>query len=203
MRAARRACTSLALLILGFVACAQPPAAPRDLVEAYFRYLGHDPARLLPLLTPGFHARHGITMERLEGWMWGEYMYLDPVERSEPIAALAPVDAPRGPDAAEYAWLQVMVDGRVRRAVQQLVPRISSVDQDGDHADVWVRIQAPGSFGFRQRFVLVRGDGGRWRIDSIEQKGVTASAALAAFAAYPNQALLDRVRPPKSQRGGL
>ncbi len=196
-------CAGLVLFALALAACAPAPRAPRDIVEAYFRYLGHDPARLLPLLTAGFHARHGITMERLEGWMWGEYIYLDPVERSEPIAALAPVDAPRGPDAAEYAWLQVMVDGRLRRAVQQLVPKISSVKQEGDHADVWVRIRAPGSFGFRQRFMLVRGANGRWRIEGIEQKGVTAGAALAAFAAYPNQALLDLVRPPRSQRGGL
>src|SRR5690606_4501880 len=61
-RGSVRARAGGALLALLLVGCVPAPeaASPAAVVDAYFRFLGRDPMRTLPLLADAFHRRHGL-----------------------------------------------------------------------------------------------------------------------------------------------
>ncbi len=191
----RRASVLVVLILVISAGCARLPATPTETVEAYFRNLKRDPSRNLPLLTPEFHDRHGISMAAVEGWLWGDYLFMDPVEREAPIEALAPVDATRGRDAWEFAWLQVQVEGRLRKAVMFLEPEFRApVALDDGRVEVQVKVRVEGSFGFVQVFRLKQEGAAGWRIDEIEQRGVQLRDVLIAFSAHPQASLIPAVK---------
>ena len=167
------------------------PDSPLLAVTMWFHLLGRDPGRLLPLLTDEFHARHGLTIPSLEGWSWGSYKDLEPILRIDP--ALAPLDAVRGLDSAQEAFLLVQASQDFQSTARALVYEARDLREEGDHARVvaLVKLKQPTKAfqtprSFRQIFTLERDDNG-WRIADIAQDRVDHRDAFVAFVAYPNE----------------
>lgn len=147
-------------------------------MEAYFRAMGRDPIRTLPLVTPAFHAQHGVhvvtSAEARRSYQHGD---TTPV----PTDSLAI-------DRLELGWLMIQVRPRFARSVAEFGRTISAEETSGDVARVTTRIAPREGSAFEQDFSLVRGADGTWRIDAIEQRGVDATNGLAAFVAHPTDA---------------
>lgn len=168
---------ALLLATAALFACGAPRSDPAAVVDAYFRALGADPMRTLPLLSERFHVSHGLRV----------------VTAGEAAALRDGAGAARGDDAAtsldrrQLGWLGVQARPGYREAVRALrVEREPAREADG-RADVVARVQGEGP-AFELHFVLVRearGDG--WRIDAIEPAGVVAENQLAAFLASPSE----------------
>jgi hypothetical protein len=167
-------CAALFLLIA--TACGAPAAPPSDVVRTYFRSLGRDPMRTLPLVTDAFHRRHALRV----------------VTSAEAQAAAdrAPDTAPNALalDRHQLGWLAIQSRPELARLLAAETTRIGDAHESGDTASVDVEVAPRDAPAFAQRFALVRGAGGAWRIDAIEQSGVVPANAASAFAAYPNEA---------------
>jgi len=163
----------LVALVCATCACSAPP----DFVAVTHEYLlciGRDPMRTLPLLTDGFHRRHGLHVA---------------------TAAEARGQGGAGPgdlalDRYQLGWLAVQSQPEMARVFGTTRRFMAGRSQaDGDRAWVALPIAPLDGPAFEQRFTLVRaGPDAPWRIDAIEQSGVVAENAAAAFAAYPNEA---------------
>lgn len=183
---ARRSLLALGLALCA-AACAEP-ASPPEVVAAYFRCLGRDPIRALPLLTPAFHEQHGLHA------VTGEEARAGGRSESLPPARFAI-------DRFELGWLAVQSREGFRALRDQLVVTPIHDEVQGDRARVAVRVQAGARPPFEQSFALAReGPGAPWRIDSIEQSGVGPESALAAFVAHPTEA--ERQRLERLSRAG-
>ena len=173
-------------LALAAAACA-PERSPVEVVEAYFRFLGRDPIRTLPLLTDAFHEQHGlhtVTGKEAHG------------VRAEPGRAdrLAV-------DRCELGWLRIQSRGAFRALRDRLIVTPIHDEVQGDRARVAVRVQVDQELPFEQSFSLVREAPGRpWRIESVAQNGVAPEAALAAFVAHPTES--ERQRLERGSRAG-
>lgn len=145
---------------------AAAPGTPEAAVGAYLRALGRDPLRTLPLLTAAGHEQHGLGVG----------------------APAAGGDAPEvRPEDRLLGWLAVQTGGPVLGLAGRLGFGATAVTAGADRAEVSLEIAGPEGLPFEQRFLLVRaGPDAPWRIDRIEQAGVVASNAIAAFAAWPN-----------------
>jgi hypothetical protein len=181
-----RVASSLALAAL--LACSAPPSSPSDVALAYFRDLGRDPIRTLPLLTRAFHAQHGLHVVSA-----AEARAL----REGPESAVPP---PEGGgdwslDRRVLGWLEVQSRDGFRVLRDRLQVSLVDASTSGDHAVVILRIQPGRGSAFEQRFELVR-DGGRWRIDGVEQRGMGSDNAFAAFVAHPTEAERRRLEHP-------
>lgn len=166
----RRALLLAVVIALG---CGASHETPADVAQAYFRALGSDPIRTLPLLTPEFHRRHGLRVATAAD--------------AEQGAAVAPAGE-IALDRHQLGWLAVQAQPWLAKRVAELVTQIGDTREDGDRATVAVRVDPRNGPGFEQRFDLVRASDGAWRIDAIEQIGVAPASAPAAFAAYPSEA---------------
>lgn len=151
---------------------AAAPGTPEAAVEAYFRALGRDPIRTLPLLDDDAHHAHGLRLA-------------DTVVQEGPLAAAA-----EGPvERHQIAWLALQKRASFRTFAERLAVRTLAATHDGDRATVAVQVSTPGAPPFAQRFELVRaGPGKPWRIDAVTQDAVVAGNAPAAFVAWPNEA---------------
>lgn len=150
----------LALALLAALACASHDA-PTDVITVYFRALGRDPMRTLPITTAAFHRGHGL----LPG---------------------STVPNPASADREQLAWLAVQRQPEFAQLAASLETLVLHVDDRGDAASVVVRIEAPGLPPFEQRFDLLRDAQTQWRIDAVTQSGVSDAALPAAFAAHPS-----------------
>ena len=166
-----------ALCALLAIGCGAPAASPRDIASEYLRCLGRDPIRTLPLLTEGFHRRHGL--------------HIATAAQARAVAerrAAPEASADLSVDRRQLAWLVVQLrpDLVSRRAA--LGVAIAEDEASGGTARVTLRVTPPDAPSFEQRFALVRDDGAHWRIDAIEQSGVVAANAPYALATWPNEA---------------
>lgn len=171
---------ALSLALTAGLACSRVPDTPAGVVEAYFRYLGRDPGRALPLLSPAFHKAHGLRVADLRGWIWVGSADLDASKDSGPVA-----------------WMMVQSDPQVQDLAKNLKVDHLEEEVEGGQATVRTRVTPPGGFPFHQTFRLSRSDSGHWQIDAIEQTEVIRRDLGAAFAAYPNRKTLHRIRPPE------
>ncbi len=180
-------------LALGLVAtgCGAPRSAtPAATVDAYFRDLGRDPIRTLPLLTTGFHEQHGLGVVTA-----AEAQRLAHGVASNPAGASAAASV----DRLQLGWLAVQSRTEFRAVRDRLRVTPSSVTEDGAGAVVVVHVQPNGTAGFDQRFELSRSaSSGAWRIETVEQEGVVAESRAAAFVAHPNEIARRRL----AQAGG-
>jgi hypothetical protein len=166
---------------------APPPPAraaagtPEAVVEAYFRALGRDPLRTLPLLTEAAHRRHGLRLA-------------DTAAAEEPVGDTATVER------HQVAWLSLQKRASFRALATRLaVTPGGPTVQEGDRVWVSVGVEAPAAPSLVQRFALVRRDpGAPWRIDQVTQEGVVPANGAAAFAAWPHEALRARLASPES-----
>lgn len=150
----------LAATLLG-VGCASGAApTPTDVVGAYFRGIGRNPMATLPITTDAFHERHGLQLAARSG---------------------------AGADEGRAAWLGIQSRPELMAEARELRTQVVSATQVGDTATVRMQVETRGDVAFEQRFALVRGADGGWRIDSIEQIGVAGDDAVPAFVAYPNE----------------
>jgi hypothetical protein len=168
--------------------------APAAVVAAYFRALGRDPIRTLPLLTDAAHREHALrlaTAADVARHLRGE---------AGAIAGAGEAGAPVPVERHQVAWLSIQKREPFRALGAQLALTPLSARVEGDRATVAVRIEPPGGVAFEQAFGLVRaGAGAPWRIDGVEQRGVTAANGPAAFVAWPNEATrawLESAQPP-------
>lgn len=170
-RAAILACVALAL------ACGGAPSEPGAVADAYFRALGRDPMRTLPLLAAAFHASHGLHVVTA-----GEAAAL----RS---GATAPEAAPgeAALDRFQLGWLGVQARPGYREAAAALRVEPTPARVAGNRAEVAVRVRSAEGPPFEQRFTLARGADGAWRIEAIAQSGVVAANEMAAFVASPSE----------------
>jgi len=166
----RRALLAALALLCG---CAPSQETPADVASAYFEALGSDPLRTLPLLTDTFHRRHGLRVATAADAQRGAA-----VDAATPLAL----------DRHQLGWLAIQSRPSLAQRVSELATQIGDTREDGARATVAVRVDPRDGPGFEQRFELVRGDDGAWRIDAIEQLGVAPASAVAAFAAYPSEA---------------
>lgn len=165
-----------AFVVVTALACGAPAEAPRDVALAYFRCLGADPIRTLALVTPAFHERHGLRVATAAD----ARAAAGDRAATEPAAALSI-------DRHQLGWLAIQSRPELATLVRGLDVVVEEAREDGDSATVRVRVTPREAPPFEQRFALVRG-GATWRIDAIEQRGVAAASATAAFAAWPNEA---------------
>jgi len=156
--------------------CSAPAATPSDVAEAYFRAIARDPIRTLPLLTPEFHRRHGLRVATAAD-VRAAAAQRAPTEPAAPLAL----------DRFQLGWLVIQSKPELARLAAGWTTRLGNTEQSGDTASVSMRVEPRDGSVFEQRFALLR-DGGTWRIDAIEQIGVTPASMTAAFAAWPNEA---------------
>jgi hypothetical protein len=162
----RNAAILVSVLALG---CAPTPEQPESVIRSYFRALGRDPMRTLPLTTDAFHRSHELTL------------------------AGTSTD-PSSVDRQQVAWLAVQREPQFVTLARSLSVDTTRVETGVDSALAVVRV-VPGNGDappFEQRFALKRDRSG-WRIDSVTQSGVSAPAAAHAYAAYPSRATRERI----------
>jgi len=179
----------LALLLAVVAIGCGTPREPSEIVQTYFRALGRDPARSLPLLSPAFHRHHGLRMARFEGWLWG----WGPASAEAPGAG-ARAAGPATVEGAAFAWLYVQTHPSFPKLAATL--RWSELDSTASElrAQVRVRVQGRGGASFVQRFELARRTPvSSWQIDRIDQIDVPPAARTLAFVAFPHDAQLDRL----------
>jgi hypothetical protein len=179
----RLGAVALLLLAPALAACGDArPATPGAVVEAYFRAVGRDPLRTLPLLSTAFHEAHGLRV----------------VTTAEALAT-APHGAPAAPadpeervplavDRLQLGWLAVQ--SRPVFAARLATLSVEPLREEAAEATaaVAVRVSPPGAPLFEQHFSLSRGPGGAWRIEGAWQTGVVDGNRLDAFVAHPNEA---------------
>jgi len=183
------AAATLFALLAG--ACARP-ATPERVVRLYFESLGRDPIRSGALVSESFHTRHGLrysTSAQSADW--------DRRARSARQDAHAETrqsgPAARSRSEAEALWLATQIKETFAERAALLSISPLSAHENGDAAEVAVRVASPESPPFVQRFFLSRGGDGRWRIDHIEQEGVDERSLADAFVAAPSEALRRRL----------
>jgi len=159
------------------LACSEAPRTPADVALAYFRFLGRDPIRTLPLVTGAFHVQHG-----LHAVSASEARALRELPRPGERAAAA---GDWSLDRLQLAWLEVQSRDGFRALRERLEVTLLDVSERGERASVRVRVQPRRGAAFEQRFELVRD--GTWRIDSVEQSDVARDNELAAFVAHPTE----------------
>jgi hypothetical protein len=159
------------LALLAVVGCGAAPDAPQDVVALYFRSLGRDPVRSAALVTPAFHASHGLRIK--SAWT-------DGASEAQPFRL----------SGAELAWMGVQRRPEFFAYAPRLSVRVTEVrNDDAEHAVVTTSVAGPGAPPFAQRFFLLRsGPGDPWRIDRIEQQELVAANKIAAFVANPSRA---------------
>jgi hypothetical protein len=164
-----------ALLGLALLGCGAAPDAPDAVVALYFHSLGRDPIRSAALMTPAFHAHHGLRVK--SAWT-------DALGEQQPFRL----------SSAELAWLGVQRRREYVAYAAQLTASITEVRRDdARHAVVAACVGGPGAPPFTQRFFLVRaGPDAAWRIDRIEQEDLAPADKIAAFVASPSR---DEGRP--------
>lgn len=171
----RRSIVALAALLCA--ACGPEARSPREAVQAYFASLREDPVRSLVLLEPELVSRAGFRITA------------GPLEGTE--------DPKLTRIRAELAWLALVKMRQYRELAAGLaveVVPLSAVGPGGE-AEVTARVAFLGAPPFFQRFTLVRERGLLgWRIRSIEQTGVAATAKLGAFVAAPTEAARRELR---------
>ena len=169
---------ALATTWLVLVGCADH-SDPTGVVEAYFRTLARDPVRNAELLSPAFHATHGL-----------RYVTTADAEelRGGDTSALArPAASTTSLSGSQVAWLMVQMKPDYLAIASRLQPTLEAPRITGDRARLTARVRSATGPGFVQHFTLSRPDpGARWRIDAIEQEGVVEANLRAAIVAYPN-----------------
>ena len=181
----RRARAGLLALLLATLpwACGRE-ATPEAVVAQYFARLGRDPLGTLPLLSDAFHGAHGLrvtTRQRARALRAGAG------DEGLP-GAPQPIDTPGEISRARLGWVAIQKREPVRGMAEQLRVETLSVRQEGDTAEVSVRVEAPALPAFVQRFRLSRTDGGSaWRIDAVSQEEVAPPSRRAAMAAWPSR----------------
>jgi hypothetical protein len=179
------------LLALLATACARGAESPRQVVDAYFTALGHDPLRSLALVTREFHGRHAlhaVTTSEARRVLRGH----------EPAAIDAEALAM---DRLELGWLMVQARPAFVKTAGDNTRSIVAEETTGDTARVTTRIAPREGSVFEQEFSLVRGADGTWRIDAIEQRGVDATNGVAAFVAHPTDAARRALEASLRKRG--
>lgn len=166
------------VLALAVAACAPAPETPREVVDAYFRAMGRDPLRTLPLVTPAFHVRHGVHVVTSAEAMRA---------RHQGDTTPAPAD-PLAIDRLELGWLMIQARPAFAERLGELKRTPVSDETTGDAARVVVRLAPRAGAPFEQDFALVRDAGGTWRIDAVEQRGVDATNGFEALIAHPTDA---------------
>jgi len=180
-----------ALALLLFCGCGTP-STPTETVIAYFRTIGRDPIRSADLLSDAFQARHGLhvaTSAEMRGWE-------QRLRGSSGASVEAPGqgDTPRSLHHAEIAWLGTQMKPVFRELAAALRATPLEEQIEGDRAEVAVRVLAPQTPSFVQRFTLSRDSAtARWRIDRIDQAEVDERNLPAAFVAAPSEELRRRL----------
>jgi hypothetical protein len=171
----RAAIAAIALLAIG--GCGAQAPAPGDVVARYFAIIGRDPMRSLPLTTDAFHREHGlglVTTGEARAWRGGEQVAVAPSVRV---------------DRAQVAWLAIQNRAEFAQLASQLALAPRDVQQTGNAATLAVDVTPPKGPAFVQTFHLVRSDAdSAWRIDSVEQSGVTPENQVWAFVVHPTEA---------------
>ena len=172
-----------AAFTLALVGCSRS-AAPEQVVDRYFARLARDPLGTLPLLSDAFHAEHGLrvtTRKRAAALRSGQG---DEGVPGAPQEMSTPGELSR----ARLGWVAIQKRDPVRRLAPELAVETLSARQDGDRAEVVVRVSAPSLPAFVQRFALSRsGPTAAWRIDRVRQEEVAPSSRLPAMAALPSR----------------
>lgn len=193
MSAAAARCGRIVALVLAalLAGCARE-RAPDDVVRLYFASIGRDPIRAASLLTESFQLRHGLrhaTSVQVADWK----RRVHAGEHASSVSQRAAGSVARTRSEAEALWFATQIkDGYAQQAARLSVTPISTHTQDAT-AEVAVRISSPGVPSFVQRFFLARGPDARWRIDRIEQEGVTDASVADAFVAAPTDAMRRRL----------
>ena len=196
-----------ALLVLAAIGCNTKMRTPTETVNLYFHTLGRDPGRALSLLADDFHTRHGLAIANLEGWGWDSYEKFAPIKNETIDPNLAPLDAERGLDSAQTAWLLIQADPTFQATAANLEVGIEQERVEARTARVVTSVKLRPSVLFRygrpftQIFYLTRSDeNAPWQISRIEQQQVAAGDTYAAFAANPTEAsrsTLAKQMPPR------
>jgi len=171
----RAAIAAITLLAIG--GCGAQTSAPGDVVARYFAIIGRDPMRSLPLTTDAFHREHGlglVTTSDARAWLSGEQIAVAPSVRV---------------DRAQVAWLAIQNRTEFAQFASQLALAPRDAEQTGDAATIVVDVTPPKGPAFVQTFHLVRRNAdSAWRIESVEQSGVTPENQIWAFVVHPTEA---------------
>lgn len=184
----RRLGIAFVLLAAG---CSGSSQTPGEVVEAYFRAMGRDPIRTLPLVTPAFHVRHGVHVVTS-----AEAKQSHGHDDTTPLATDS-----LAVDRLELGWLMIQVRPGFARNIAELGVVTRTVETTGDTTRVATRIAPREGSPFEQDFSLVRDARGTWRIDAIEQRGVDATNGFAAFVAHPTDAARRALEASLRKRG--
>lgn len=196
----RRGRLGLLALVALALACGGRAGDPRAVVEQYFRCLGRDPIRTLPLLAPSFHEEHAlhvVTTAEARRNLAGAALPERVPEDADTTLAL---------DRLELGWLGVQMRTELRDLAARLVVTPIDAGVHGDEATVDVRIQGPEGPPFAQRFTLAReAPGAAWRITGVAQRDLVPANLTAAFVAFPNERLRARLQRAllRPRRGGI
>jgi hypothetical protein len=195
----RTAALGLALLCL---ACGSRSHTPGETVGLYLRWLAQDPIRTLPLLSPGFHAEHGLEFEDFrEPPAGSELLARSTRVRIAPPAREGPVDEGLALARARLGWLTALS----RPVFRETVPQLSIVYEDEqiqeDRARVGIRVEQESRIPFAVTFHLSREQAGTaWRIDGIEVQE-RPRRLLAAFLIAPTAERWRRIQAIRERRG--
>ena len=178
---------ALVLALVALAACSDPaPTTPAEVVDAYFRHVGRDPIRTLPLLSPAFHAQHGLHVVTTAEARARQRRVLLPDVPASPDAAAARV--PLAPDRLQLGWLALQRRPTFAARFESL--RVEPIGEEvgAGVARVAVRVVPRGAPAFEQIFALSRGDDRAWRIDGVAQRGLVDANRLDAYVAHPTEA---------------
>jgi hypothetical protein len=194
----RRRALALLPIVLACAACGPPQRTPTQTVELYFAARGHDPIRTLALLTPEFHARHGLRFEDVRGvppWRTPAGGRPEAEGRLEPAPPTD--DRELELERARHGWLSVQMEPFMRRLVPRLGARVLSEAIEGDAAVVKVIVAAGRAARVEVGFRLGRdAPGGPWRIHDIDVP--EATAPLVALVVAPSAARWEQADPLRS-----
>ena len=187
---AARGCAIVALVLAALAAGCARERTPDEVVRLYFASLGRDPIRGASLVTEPFQLRHGLrhaTTAQAADWARR-------VRGGAPAATAPPsASAARSRAEGELMWLATQIkEGYAEQAARLVVTPLASREEGGE-AEIAVRVASPGAPGFVQRFFLARGPEASWRIDRIDQEGVTDASLADAFVAAPSEAMRRRL----------
>jgi hypothetical protein len=111
-----------------------------------------------------------------------------------PTEARVQEDSPRSLHDAEIAWLATQTKPAFRELAAALRAMPLEERIAGDQAEVTVRVLAPRTPSFVQRFTLSRDSATAcWQIDRIDQEAVDEQNLAVAFVAAPSEALRRRL----------
>lgn len=181
----RRGAATLAALAIA-LGCAGRAASPEAVVDRYLDALSADPIRTLALLSPEFHAAHGLRFEAVRDAPVIDRL-VDPGSRAEwGRGAEGAGDADLERERAMLGWLTVLTKRLFARERPRLAATHLDTKLEGNAARVRVEVRHRDARPFRVDFSLSRaGAEAPWRIDALTIEDEARVPAVSAYLVAP------------------